>query len=87
MIYTKKLLVGLLAVAVLSGSCKNMNRTQKGAVIGAGGGAVIGGVIGKAAGNTALGAIIGATVGGVTGAVMVKKWINRQKKLKMKCRC
>jgi outer membrane protein OmpA-like peptidoglycan-associated protein len=82
MIYTKKFLVGLLAVAVLSGSCKNMNRTQKGAVIGAGGGAVIGGVIGKAAGNTALGAIIGASVGGVTGAVIGRKMDKQAEEIK-----
>lgn len=47
-----------------------MNKTQKGAIIGTGGGAAAGAVIGRAAGNTALGAIIGATVGGVTGAVI-----------------
>lgn len=82
MTYTKKFLVGLLAVTVLSGSCKNMNRSQKGAVIGAGGGAVIGGVIGKAAGNTALGAIIGATVGGVTGAVIGKKMDKQAEEIK-----
>ena len=47
-----------------------MNKTQKGAIIGTGGGAAAGAVIGRAAGNTALGAIIGATVGGVTGVVI-----------------
>jgi len=47
-----------------------MNRTQKGAIIGTGGGAAIGAVIGRASGNTALGTLIGATVGGATGAVI-----------------
>jgi len=61
------------AVLILNTSCSNMNKTQKGAVIGAGGGAVVGGAIGKVAGNTALGAIIGAAVGGTTGAVIGKK--------------
>jgi len=50
-----------------------MNKTQKGTVIGAGGGAVVGGAIGKAAGNTALGAIIGAAVGGTAGNVIGRK--------------
>lgn len=50
-----------------------MNKTQKGAVIGAGAGAVMGAVVGKAAGNTALGAIIGAAVGGTAGVIIGKK--------------
>jgi len=45
-----------------------MNKSQKGAVIGAGSGAVVGGLIGKATGNTAVGAIVGAAIGGVAGA-------------------
>ena len=66
----------LLTLSVLtlllfsSTGCKNMNRTQKGAIIGTGGGAAIGAVIGRASGNTALGTLIGATVGGATGAVI-----------------
>ena len=47
-----------------------MNRTQKGAVIGAAGGGAIGAVIGHSSGNTALGAIIGAAVGGAAGAII-----------------
>ena len=50
--------------------CSSMNNTQKGAVIGASGGAAVGGVIGKAAGSTAKGEILGAAVGGVAGAVI-----------------
>jgi outer membrane protein OmpA-like peptidoglycan-associated protein len=50
-----------------------MNRSQKGAVVGAGGGAAVGAVVGKALGNTAMGAIVGATVGGATGAVIGRK--------------
>ncbi len=66
---------GLWAVAfsLCLASCKNLNRTQKGAAIGTASGGAIGAVIGKASGNTALGAIIGATVGGVTGAVIGRK--------------
>ncbi|WP_228236055.1 OmpA family protein [Allomuricauda sp. M10] len=70
----KILLKGTTAVLALSlilscDAVKNANNTQKGAVIGAGGGAVIGGVIGNnvGKGNTALGAIIGAVVGGAAG--------------------
>lgn len=73
----------LLTASVLSGnvmtSCKSsknsLNKTQKGAAVGAGGGALIGGVIANkyAKGNTALGAIIGATVGGAAGAVIGRR--------------
>ncbi|WP_461052717.1 OmpA family protein [Spirosoma arcticum] len=71
------LLVGsLLSTDVLT-SCKsvknNTNKTQRGAVIGAGSGAVIGGVVGRRSGNTALGAILGATVGGAAGAVIGRR--------------
>ncbi len=47
--------------------CTSLNNTGKGAVIGAGAGAVLGGVI---ADNTARGAIIGAAVGGAAGAII-----------------
>jgi len=60
----------IAASTVMLFSCSNMNKTQKGAVIGTAGGAAAGAVIGKAAGNTALGAIIGAAVGGGAGAVI-----------------
>ncbi|MFD1754458.1 OmpA family protein [Rufibacter sediminis] len=52
---------------------KGMNKTAKGGLLGAGGGAVLGGIIGKATGNTARGAIIGAAVGGATGAVIGRR--------------
>jgi outer membrane protein OmpA-like peptidoglycan-associated protein len=51
-------------------SCKTLNKSQKGAIIGAGAGGAVGAGVGKAAGNTALGAIIGATVGGVAGGII-----------------
>ena len=65
-----------LSVLLFLGACntyKNMNKSQQGAVIGTGGGAVVGGIIGKFSGNTALGALIGAAVGGTTGAVIGHK--------------
>ncbi len=65
----RKSLVFLLAalLMVASISCTN---TQKGAILGSGGGAVLGGIIGKATGNTAAGAIIGGAVGGAAGATI-----------------
>jgi outer membrane protein OmpA-like peptidoglycan-associated protein len=63
-----------LSVSLFAGGCstyKSLNNTEKGTVIGAGGGAVAGGVIGKVAGNNpALGAVIGTVVGGAAGALI-----------------
>lgn len=57
--------------AVFATSCQTLNtQKEKGAVIGAAGGAVVGGVIGKATGSTARGAIVGAAVGGAAGAII-----------------
>ncbi|HEV8480774.1 MAG TPA: OmpA family protein [Candidatus Eisenbacteria bacterium] len=58
-----------LMIASTSG-CSSMNKTEKGAVIGAAGGAAVGGVIGHATGSTAKGAILGAVVGGAAGAII-----------------
>ncbi len=80
--YTKKISLSIVSLALLMSSCKNMNKSQKGAVIGTGGGAAVGAVIGKATGNTALGAIIGATVGGVTGAVIGRKMDKQAEEIK-----
>ncbi len=67
---------GVLAAATLAtlanfglAGCA-LNKTEKGAAIGAGAGAAAGAVIGHVTGNTARGAIIGAAVGGVAGAVI-----------------
>lgn len=53
-----------------------MNKTTKGGLLGAGGGAVLGGVIGGLIGGgkgTAAGAILGAAVGGTGGALIGRK--------------
>lgn len=71
----------LTTITFIGAACKSMNKTQKGAVIGAGSGAVIGAVIGKAAGNTAMGAIIGATVGGAAGAIIGNKMDKQAKEI------
>lgn len=64
---------------------KKANNTQKGAVIGAAGGAVIGGIIGNNVGNknnSVLGAIIGAAVGGAAGGVIGNKMDRQAEKIK-----
>jgi outer membrane protein OmpA-like peptidoglycan-associated protein len=61
-------IVVAFSLVLMSVSCASMNKTGKGAVIGAAGGAVVGGIIGKIAGNTLLGAIAGAALGGAAGA-------------------
>jgi outer membrane protein OmpA-like peptidoglycan-associated protein len=68
--------------AVLISGCETATKSQKGAVIGAGGGTVIGAVIGKATGNTARGAVIGAVVGGVSGAVIGRKMDKQAEEMK-----
>ncbi len=66
----KKITLWIATIVLLGTGCKNMNKAQKGVLIGAGAGGAVGAGIGKAAGNTALGAIIGATVGGVAGGLI-----------------
>src|SRR4028118_985584 len=74
--------LGLAAFAIMAASCSSMNRTQKGAVIGAAGGGAIGGIIGRTMGNTAMGAIIGAAVGGTVGAVIGRKMDKQAEEMK-----
>ena len=80
------LLAGSLLSADVLTSCKsvknNTNKTQRGAVIGAGSGAVVGGVVGRRSGNTALGAILGATVGGAAGAVIGRRMDKQAEEMK-----
>jgi outer membrane protein OmpA-like peptidoglycan-associated protein len=88
----KKLLLFVLSIALFAASCKSskstqsndkkgMNKTQKGALIGAGAGAVVGGLIGSKSKNTALGAILGATIGGAAGAVIGNQMDKQAKKI------
>jgi outer membrane protein OmpA-like peptidoglycan-associated protein len=60
--------VALLMVGAIG--CASMNKTSKGAVIGAAAGSVAGGVIGNQTGSTTRGAIIGAVLGGAAGAII-----------------
>ncbi len=65
----KRTVIGVLVISLaLTGLSCSMNKTGRGAIIGAAGGAVVGGVIGKIAGNTLIGAIAGAAIGGAAGA-------------------
>lgn len=82
---TSRALAALLAAgAVVLSGCAGMSQKQRGAVIGAGGGAVVGGVIGAATGSTARGAIIGAVVGGAAGAIIGHQMDQQAKELQQK---
>src|SRR5438270_10403277 len=65
-----RVVVSALVLSLSLAGCASMNRTSKGAVIGAAAGGVVGGAIGKAGGSTAKGAIIGAVLGGAAGALI-----------------
>ncbi|KAA9349488.1 OmpA family protein [Larkinella humicola] len=75
----------ILAAGTMTG-CKsirkNTNNTQRGAIIGAGAGAVAGGLIGRKSGNTAVGAILGATVGGAGGALIGRQMDKQAEELR-----
>ena len=61
--------------------CASLNRTEKGAIIGAASGAAVGGVVGKAAGSTSKGVIIGAVIGGAAGAVIGRQMDQKAEEL------
>ena len=63
----------VLAAGLAANGCASMSNTQKGAVIGAGGGATVGAIIGHATGSTVAGVLIGAAVGGGAGALIGRK--------------
>lgn len=69
----------LVILSLTSAGC--YKNAQRGAVIGAAGGAVVGGAIGAASGSTAKGAIIGAAVGGAAGAIIGDQMDRRAKEL------
>lgn len=72
--FKNKLVFSAMAVTLMAATaCSNLNKAQKGVIIGAGAGGAVGAGVGKAAGNTALGAIIGAAVGGATGGIIGRK--------------
>lgn len=61
--------LAIAALVPLATGCA-FNKTEKGAIIGAGAGGVVGAAVGTATGSTVRGAIIGAAVGGVAGALI-----------------
>lgn len=64
------------AAAVLTAplsACASLNRTEKGALIGAAAGGAVGAAVGSKNGGTARGAIIGAAVGGAAGALIGRR--------------
>ena len=77
----KKSILILISAALISTGCGNLNKTQKGVIIGAGAGGAVGAGVGKALNNTALGAIIGAAVGGVAGGIIGKKMDDQAKEI------
>jgi len=77
--YMKYLLVGLLALSVMS--CANATTGQKGAAVGAGVGAGVGAAMGQAiggsTGSTLIGAGVGAALGGLAGW-QIGEYMDRQ---------
>jgi outer membrane protein OmpA-like peptidoglycan-associated protein len=73
------------AFVALSGAgltgCASLTQTERGAVIGATGGAAVGAVIGRQIGSTTRGAIIGAAVGGAAGAIIGRQMDNQAQEL------
>ena len=64
----------VVALTMLTGAgCASMNKTERGAAVGGGAGAVLGGLLGHKTGSTARGAIIGAVVGGAAGALIGRR--------------
>lgn len=74
----------ILCFTLIVSSCKSMNKTQKGAVVGTAAGGGMGAIIGRASGNTALGAIIGAAVGGAAGVIIGRKMDKQAKEIEQK---
>jgi outer membrane protein OmpA-like peptidoglycan-associated protein len=54
-------------------ACASLNKTEKGALIGAAAGGAVGAAVGSKNGGTARGAIIGAAVGGAAGALIGRR--------------
>lgn len=81
------IIILVLGIALSITSCKavdNANNKQKGAVIGATGGAILGAIIGNnvgKGGNGELGAVIGGVVGGTAGVLIGNKMDKQAQKI------
>ena len=72
----------LSALMLITSSCSTMNKTTRGGLIGAGGGAALGAIIGAIAGDgkgAAIGAAIGTAVGGTAGVLIGQKMDKAEK--------
>jgi hypothetical protein len=68
---TRLAVLAVGAAGLLNAGCSTMNNTEKGALLGAGGGAIAGTLIDKATGGKGgAGALIGAAGGGILGGVI-----------------
>ncbi len=68
---TRLALLAVGAAGLLQAGCSTMNNTEKGALLGAGGGAIAGTLIDKATGGKGgTGALLGAAGGGILGGVI-----------------
>lgn len=82
----KKTIVILLSGMVLATGCEsynNSNKTQRGAVIGAAGGALLGAILGNnvKGGSSEMGAVLGTVVGGAAGAIIGNQMDKQAKKI------
>ncbi|MCL2123688.1 MAG: cell envelope biogenesis protein OmpA [Desulfovibrionaceae bacterium] len=76
----KKLAIGMLILALISGSagCANMNQTQQGALTGAALGAVSGvGIAAISGGYLGWGALAGGVVGALAGGILGNEYSKR----------
>jgi outer membrane protein OmpA-like peptidoglycan-associated protein len=82
----KRVIVMVMAAAMLMTACTPQTNTGKGALFGATGGAVAGALIGQAIGrnteSTLIGGAIGAAVGGGGGAAVGKMMDNQEKEMR-----
>jgi outer membrane protein OmpA-like peptidoglycan-associated protein len=78
--------ISLITLLLASGCAEPMSRTQKGALIGTGAGALAGALAGQAIGRdtkgTLIGAAAGAAVGGGTGAAIGRYMDNQEKAMR-----
>lgn len=74
---------GMLALTFAVSGCSSLNKTQRGAIIGAGAGGAVGAIAGAKLGSTAKGAIIGAAVGGIAGAAIGARMDKQAQELAM----
>ncbi|MBZ5859225.1 OmpA family protein [Flavihumibacter profundi] len=74
----KKIIIAVLAIAIVISGCKTMNKQQKGTVAGATGGALIGAAVSH---GSIWGILIGAAIGGTAGNLIGKKMDQQAKEL------